>query len=110
MKEYSEAEIKKSKAEVYCSSVERCPSDVGGENSQVGGFGGSDRTDYGSFAEGALLGCGSFLPVLCARQVPFQSVGADEDCTDAPYGNACRTEDIRAGLEEIDTEVNTTGI
>ena len=27
MKEYSEAEIK-SKAEVYCSSVERCPSDV----------------------------------------------------------------------------------
>ena len=27
MKEYNEAEIK-SKAEVYCSSVERCPSDV----------------------------------------------------------------------------------
>ena len=27
MKEYSEAEIK-NKAEVYCSSVERCPSDV----------------------------------------------------------------------------------
>ena len=62
----------------------------GGENSQVGGFGRSDGTDYGPFAERTLLGCSSFLPVLCARQVPFQSMGADED--------------IRAGLEEIDTE------
>ena len=38
MKEYSEAEIK-SKAEVYCSSVERCPSswtDFGGNGFGMG--------------------------------------------------------------------------
>ena len=74
MKEYSEAEIK-GKAEVYCSSVERCPSDVE-EKIRKWGFGGSDRTDYGPFAERTLPGCGSFLPdFMCATSTVSISGG-----------------------------------
>ena len=54
MKEYSEAEIK-SKAEVYCSSVERCPSDV---EEKIRKWGASEEVTERIMAH---------LPVLCAR-------------------------------------------
>ena len=93
MKEYSEAEIK-SKAEVYCSSVERCPSDV---EEKIRKWGASEEVTERIMAHLQKERYGSFLPLLRARQVPFQSVGTDEDCTDAPYetpvgrGHPCRT-------------------
>ena len=83
MKEYSEAEIK-SKAEVYCSSVERCPSDV---EEKIRKWGASEEVTERIMAhlqKERYLDAARFCRFY-VRQVPFQSVGADEDCTDAPY-------------------------
>ena len=86
MKEYSEAEIK-SKAEVYCSSVERCPSDV---EEKIRKWGASEEVTERIMAH-------------LQKERYLDAVGRMK-IAQMLRMKRLSDEDIRAGLEEIDTE------